>query len=393
METSLYVHIPFCKSRCHYCDFNTYTGKENLLPAYFDALISELRIVIEYYPDISLKTIYFGGGTPSLVSISSYQKLISEIEHYFTLRPDCEISLEANPGTITPAYLSGLRALGFNRISIGAQSTNSFDLVRLDRIHNIDEILDAVRWSRMAGFTNINLDLIFNLPWQGLKSWENSLARAIELSPDHFSLYALIIETGTPFSAWYQRGMIAPQNQDLEADMFELAIDRLAQAGYSHYEISNWAKSDNTTDLRCRHNLQYWLNLPYIGVGAGAHGYLDGFRTENVPGISEYVARMNTIDKSTLVFPETPATIHTSQVEKSTQMQDFMWLGLRLINEGVSEDRFQRAYDRSMREIFKTEIAELIHLGLVAWEDNSAATLKLTRRGLMLANQVFMRFV
>jgi oxygen-independent coproporphyrinogen III oxidase len=393
METSLYVHIPFCKHRCHYCDFNTYTGKENLLPVYIDALIREFRIVKNYFSNISLTSVYFGGGTPSLVSISSYQKLISEIEHYFSLGPDCEISLEANPGTITSTYLSELRRLGFNRISIGAQSTNSFDLVCLDRIHNINDILDAVRWSRMAGFANINLDMIFNLPWQDLKSWENSLARAIELSPDHFSLYALIIETGTPFSTWYQSGLIAPQNQDLEADMFELAIDRLAQAGYSHYEISNWAKTDNTTDLRSRHNLQYWLNLPYIGVGAGAHGYIGDVRTENVSGISEYVTRMNTINKNTMVFPETPATIHTSQVEKYTQMQDFMWLGLRLVNEGVSEDRFQQAYDRSMREIFKTEIAELIHLGLVAWDDNSDATLKLTRRGLMLANQVFMRFV
>lgn len=393
METSLYVHIPICKHRCHYCDFNTYTGNEHLLSEYIESLIREIRIVNEYYEDLSFKSIYFGGGTPSLVSSSSYRKLISAIDQSSTILPDCEISLEANPGTITQPYLSELREIGFNRISLGAQSTDSFDLVRLDRIHDITDILDAVRWSRVAGFENINLDMIFNLPWQNLNSWQHSLTRAIELAPDHFSLYALIIEPGTPLSTWYHKGLIAPQDQDLEADMYEFAIDRLENAGYCHYEISNWSKSDQKTDFRCRHNLQYWLNLPYVGVGAGAHGYLGGIRTENVHGISEYISRMNTSTHRPLVFPETPATKHTTQVEKSTQMQDFMWLGLRLVNEGVSEDRFQQTYECSMREIFETEIAELIDLGLIAWENESSTTLQLTHHGLMLANQVFMRFV
>jgi oxygen-independent coproporphyrinogen III oxidase len=393
MSYSLYVHIPFCQHRCHYCDFNTFAGKENLIPAYVNAVNDELHIVKNHLPNVVLDSVYFGGGTPSLISAYFYQSLLATIGSVFAFHPDCEISLEANPGTLSASYLSHLHGLGFNRISIGVQSTDTFDLLRLDRTHSIGDILKAVHFARKAGFDNISLDLIFNLPWQNLSSWEHSLKRAIDLAPEHFSLYALIIEPGTALSNWYQKGLIAPQDQDLEADMYERAIELLELAGYEQYEISNWAKKDTKDDFRCRHNLQYWFNLPYIGVGAGAHGYLGNVRTENVVEIESYLRRFRQDDRESYAFPETPATIHTEMIDRATQMRDFMWLGLRLVKDGISEERFYHSFGSSMRATFKDEIDELLNLGLIEWGRNDHTSLHLTRRGVMLANQVFMRFV
>ena len=393
MDYSLYIHIPFCKHRCHYCDFNTYAGREFLIQDYVSAVIKELRIAQSYLPAASLHSIYFGGGTPSLISHSDYQMLFKVIESEFSITIDCEISLEANPGTVSLPYLSGLRDIGFNRISFGVQSTNSFDLTRLDRCHNIEDVLESLRFARQAGFNNVNLDMIFGLPWQNLDSWKNSLSRAVDLAPEHFSLYSLIIETGTLLNKWYQSGLIAPKDEDLEADMFEYAIELLKNSGYSHYEISNWARSDKVQDFRCRHNLQYWLNQPYIGIGAGAHGYLRDIRTENVSRIEQYIEHLAEASSFSGNYPETPATLNTLLVDQDTQMRDFMWLGLRLVHEGVSMDRFQRTYGCSARDIFKNEIDELLDLDLVEWDGIDQSNLRLTRKGLFLANQVFMRFI
>ena len=393
MNHSLYVHIPFCKHRCHYCDFNTYAGKESLIPGYIDALVREIRIASDYLPGKPIHSIYFGGGTPSLILLEQFEELLETIDRGFTLTQDVEISIEVNPGTITLSYLDSLRKMGVNRISIGVQSTNPFDLSRLDRIHDSNDILEGVRFARKARFDNINLDLIFNQPWQDLPSWENSLSRAIDLAPEHFSVYALIIEPGTALNDWYSKGLIGQQDQDLEAEMYEITMEMLDRAGYGHYEISNWAKLRANRDFRCRHNSQYWYNLPYIGVGAGAHGYLGGIRTENESQIEDYIIRMRHDGLAALSFPETPATILTSGIDLATQMKDFMWLGLRLINEGVTEYRFRKAYGCSMRKVFDAEISALLDQGLVIWSKERGGTLKLTKRGVMLANQVFIQFV
>jgi len=368
-------------------------GKETSIPGYVNAINKELRIASTYLSDYPLNSVYFGGGTPSLLSVSHYQDLLEAINAYFSVSPQCEISMEANPGTISFEYLCHIKALGINRLSLGVQSTDAFDLTRLDRSHTIDDVLDGVLLARRAGFENINLDLIFNLPWQTLSSWEHSLSRALALKPEHFSLYSLIIEKGTPLYNWHQRGMVEFQNEDLEAEMYELAMIMLKDAGYVHYEISNWAIKNSKQDFRCIHNLQYWLNLPYLGIGAGAHGYVGNIRTENVHRIEAYISRVCNYDELFLRYPETPATWHTSEVDLPTQMKDFMWLGLRLVNEGVSVDRFFQTYGLPMFEVFRVEIMELINLGLVRWLDENNQRLKLTHRGVMLANQVFMRFV
>jgi oxygen-independent coproporphyrinogen-3 oxidase len=394
MNHSLYLHIPFCKHRCHYCDFITTAGREGELPVYVESLVKEIRIANNNQEKFTLHSIYFGGGTPSLMSLQDYEAIFEAIRQSYTLTADCEISLEANPGTIGLDYLRGLHDLGFNRLSMGVQSTDSFDLVRLDRVHSIQDVLRSVSDARKAGFKNINLDLIFGLPWQDLESWRNSLGRAINLSPEHFSLYSLIIEEGTALYRWHQKGLIAPQDQDLQADMYELAMDMLADAGYEHYEISNWAKLEGGHDYRCRHNLQYWLNDPYIGVGAGAQGYLAHQRLVNTPSLTDYVRRMGRAEDGTWSVLKTPATISAEGVDFDTRMMDEMMLGLRLIQQGVSENRFAERYGQSLRKVFGAELSLLTGLGLLEWiEDGGEQRIRLTHHGVMVANQVFMEFV
>jgi oxygen-independent coproporphyrinogen-3 oxidase len=394
MNTSLYIHIPFCKHRCHYCDFITTAGREAELPSYVDALVKEIRIANNVNKKILLHSIYFGGGTPSLISLNGYERIISAIDESFKVTEDCEISLEANPGTINYDYLLGLRKIGLNRISIGVQSTDSFDLKRLDRIHDIQDVISSVTDARRAGFDNLNLDLIFGLPWQDLESWRNSLQRAIDLRPDHFSLYSLIIEEGTALYRWHQKGLIEPQDQDLQADMYELAMEMLGNEGYEHYEISNWAKIDPQRDFRCRHNLQYWLNDPYIGVGAGAQGYYAHQRLVNTPNLTDYLLRMRGNDPDATAFPHTPATISTEFVDLETRMNDEMMLGLRLIQQGVSVQRFEKRYQHSLENKFGPELDRLIGLGLLVWDgEGENKRIRLTHHGILVANQVFMAFV
>lgn len=393
MNTSLYFHVPFCKKRCHYCDFYTTTGTEALIPTYVDGLIKEFRVVTRSRVKIPVHSIYFGGGTPSLISVNGYQRLLVEISHRFDLCTNCEISLEANPGTLSPEYLEDLQSLGFNRISLGVQSTDAFDLTRLDRIHSIDDVLSSLNNARKAGFNNISLDLIFGLPWQDLESWKNSLERAIQLRPEHLSVYSLIIEPATPLYYWYLHGLIEEKDQDLEGEMYEYAISRLESAGYEHYEISNWRKRNTDKDYRCLHNLQYWRNQPYFGFGASAHGYVDGVRIVNSPNLVNYLERVKNEEPYVIKYPGSLATVSMDVVDRETRMKDFMMLGLRLVREGVSEKRFQSLYGESMRRVFNYEISTLITQKLVEWGDGDQRRLRLTPRGIMVANQVFMQFV
>ncbi|MCB2203033.1 radical SAM family heme chaperone HemW [bacterium] len=392
MNVSLYIHIPFCRHRCHYCDFITTTGQDDKIGTYIEAINKELRIAITTQGKFSIHSIYFGGGTPSIVPANHYKEVIGLIRSKAEVTDDCEISMEANPGSISPDYLGEVRAAGINRLSLGVQSTDPFDLQRLDRIHDIDDVVRGVQDARRAGFDNINLDMIFALPWQDLDGWQRSLFRALALQPDHFSLYSLIVEPGTLLNTWYQRGLIAVQDQDLEAEMYEHAMSVLKTAGFEHYETSNWARKDKSRDFKCRHNLQYWHNQPYIGIGAGAHGYINNIRTENVHSLVRYLKLMEAKDQPTLPFPTTPATQHTESIDRLTQMKDQVMLGLRLVSEGVDGSAFASRFGEDMEVVFASEIEKLSRNGLVEWVGDKKA-LRLTRRGVMLANQAFMEFV
>ncbi len=388
---SIYVHIPFCRRRCAYCDYVSSAHSEALIPRYVQALIDEIRIAKNAFKIIPIHTLFVGGGTPSLLTIKQFEKILTALDQHFLMDKGVEISIEVNPGTIDQSFFLALRQIGVNRISLGAQSMNDVDLTRLDRIHTIDDILCAFNHARCAGFEHINLDLIYGLPWQDFSSWQNTLQRAVALKPDHLSLYSLILAEGTPMYSWYQRGFIERQDQDLEAEMFQFAMSYLAKAGYRHYEISNWARRDPLQNHTCCHNLQYWTNQPYFGFGAGAHGYVDGMRTENTSHLKDYVTRLDMEMGDWPHFPQTPAAIGAEKVDRKTQMKDTLFLGLRLVDKGVSLSAFEARFGDSLMDVFRAKVEKLIGAGLLYLTADQH--LRLTPRGILLGNLVFREFV
>ena len=392
---SIYLHIPFCRHRCAYCDFNTYAGMETLIGDYTRALCREIEWAAETSPaGVEVHTLFFGGGTPSLLPLPALEQILSTLHAGFALPQDAEITLEANPGTVSLDYLHGLRSMGVNRLSMGMQSADPNDLRILERTHDFFDVVNAVKWARQAGFENLNLDLIFGLPYQTLESWQHTLELAMGLHPDHFSLYSLILEHGTPMNAWVERGLLTEPDDDLAASMYEWAIERLPQAGYAQYEISNWARQDkNGQVMACRHNLQYWLNLPYLGLGAGAHGYAGGVRTANTRAPGAYIERLSektTQRKSAREFPRTPATVNVTPIDRTTEMQETMMVGLRLVEEGVNAQTFEARFGEKLQVVFEKEVRQLIEGGLL---ENSNHRIRLTERGRMVGNQVFMQFI
>jgi len=387
---SLYFHVPFCRQRCYYCDFNTFAGMERWIPAYTAALCTEIeKVAAQIGERIPVHTIFFGGGTPSLLKGEQFEVILQVVDDHFEVLPDSEVSLEANPGTVSLEYLKALRALGFNRLSLGMQSANPEELRLMGRIHDASEVIQAVKWTRQAGFDNLNLDLIFGLPSQALDQWQNSVELALGMNPDHISMYALTIEEGTPFFNWFQRGMIVAPDDDLAADMYEWAGERLESAGYHQYEISNWARSrEDGTFLACRHNLQYWRGLPYLGFGPGAHGFARGMRSANVGLIPAYINQASQNPAGN--FPAGPAAAETRLVDRMTEMQETMMMGLRLVEEGVSLTQFADRFNQPMEAVFGEPIQRLMHQGLL---EKVNGCLRLTRHGRLLGNRVFMEFV
>ncbi|HEU0295344.1 MAG TPA: radical SAM family heme chaperone HemW [Anaerolineales bacterium] len=447
---SLYFHIPFCTHRCAYCDFNTYAGQESLIPAYVDALCKEIEYVgvsraertlserqraeVVVEAPLQVHTVFFGGGTPSLLSPLQFASIFKSIRATFGLTEDVEITIEANPGTVTYEALCQLREIGINRLSFGVQSANAFELKMLERAHNFFDVIEAVTSARKAGFHNLNLDLIYGLPEQALQTWQTTVKRILDLHPEHISAYALTLEHGTPFGRWASKGLLPLPDPDLAAEMYEWASETLAENGYIQYEISNWAKdsalpkSIGTTlapcglsrtragvvsgaersrhlhlahvqvsahtnpSFACRHNLQYWRGLPYLAFGAGAHGYAHGYRYSNVLRIKTYIERLNTDHWSlNTAFPLSPVTVNHHKQTLQDDMSEFMMTGLRLTQEGISSSVFERRFGRSLYDVFGKEMGELLKVGLL--ESQSTEVLRLTKRGRLLGNQVFMRFV
>jgi oxygen-independent coproporphyrinogen-3 oxidase len=393
LQYSLYLHIPFCRHRCAYCDFNTYAGQDALRADYVTALCREIELSASSAPQtIPVHTIFFGGGTPSLLTADEFQRILDALKQNFQVDPQAEISLEANPGTVNRAYLTELRQMGFNRISMGMQSAHPEDLHLLEREHSFLDVIQAVKWARQAAFANLNLDLMFGLPFQTLARWQESLERALALEPEHLSLYSLTVEHGTPFQHWTARGLIPTADADLAADMYDIAEERLAQAGFRHYEISNWARERAGGDTyACIHNLQYWRNLPYLGFGAGAHGYAGGYRTADLLGISAYIQRMRAGGPQG--FPATPATASLTSIDRQTDIEETMMVGLRLLEEGVSAAQFHTRYQARLVDAYPRQIARLTRLGLLEWAGEGKDALRLTQRGHLLGNQVFVEFV
>lgn len=392
---SLYLHIPFCRHRCAYCDFNTYAGLEHLAPDYVSALCTELEWVAARAPNrLPVHTVFFGGGTPSLLPAAFVERLLAVIDRNYILADGAEITLEANPGTLSAQQLQQLRRLGLNRLSLGMQSAQPEELRLLEREHGYTEVLQAVSWARQAGFDNLNLDLILGLPEQRLETWQRTLELALRLQPEHLSLYALSLEHGTPMRRWFERGLLPEPDPDAAADMYEYAARRLAQAGFQQYEISNWARQDSLGGLlSCRHNLQYWRLQPYLGFGAGAHGYAQGVHTSNVLSPAVYIQRLQSAGAATSSFPRSPANSAAEQPPLEERMGEWMMMGLRLTVEGVALQTFEQRFGQALLAVYRRPVERLIGLGLLEWSGAGQERLRLSERGRLLGNQVFIEFV
>lgn len=383
MSLSLYLHIPFCRHRCAYCDFNTYTSLDGLKAAYTAALSREILLAAgeEKRP---VHTVFFGGGTPSLMAPEALEQILSAVRQGFELLPKAEITLEANPDTVDGDYLAALRGLGVNRLSYGVQSAIPSELTLLEREHDFDTVIRAVEMARTAGFDDLNLDLIYGLPNQTLTSWEKSVRAALALKPEHLSLYCLTIEPGTPMQRWLNNGRITAPDPDLAADQYELACKMMAAHGFGHYEISNWALPGHA----CRHNLTYWRNGEYLGLGAGAHGHAAGYRYAVVKQPRVYIRRME--GEGTADFPATPAVADIHRLTRRERMSDTVITQLRLLEEGLDLEAFQAQFGQSLHEAFPGTAEQLINFGLLQEKENH---LLLTKRGWFLSNQVFYRFM
>lgn len=384
-ETGIYVHIPFCKHHCGYCDFVTYAGREEQIPAYIQRLQREILRAGEKLDDLTIATIFFGGGTPSFLAADDLKTILTAIKAGFQLTSDCEISLEANPGTIDQSKLEELREAGFNRISIGAQSAMEAELRLMERIHSVEEIEESVRAARATGFENINLDFIYGIPGQTGADWMHSLDYALAAEPEHLSLYGLTIEPGTPFYKKVMSGIMPPVDENLEADFYHAACEILETEGFIHYEISNWARG---VSQECRHNLRYWRNDSYLGFGAGAHGYFNGIRYQNSRSITRYLYKMDGLN----VESSNPFHMSTLQhkVTQREAMQDHMILGLRLLREGVKKADFEKRFGLSVDTVYGKEITRLVERGLIT---DDGTRIRLTKKAWLISNQVFIQFI
>jgi len=413
---AIYVHVPFCQARCSYCDFNTYAGLVHLIPDYTAAVRRELHISSSRWGALQVATVYFGGGTPSLLPASEIGAMLETIASAFNLTPDAEITLEANPGTITAPYLHSLHKLGVNRLSLGVQSAQDSELKLLGRIHTWATAVAAIQNIRTAGFDNLSLDLIFGLPEQSLDQWQHTLERVLVYQPEHLSLYALSIEPDTPLECKIHSGSLPTPDDDTAADMYELAESTLAQAGYFHYEISNWARCDSS--FRCNlsetewwpnsmplarrrpldrhsfdigrserisqyvshHNLTYWRNSAWIGAGAGAHSWISPTRWSNELHPQAYIAAIRSRQS---------AVTELEHIDTRLEMGETMMMGLRLA-EGVSDEQFSTRFSVHLVDACGAEISTLQRQGLLLWD---GCSVRLTAQGRLLGNQVFARFL
>lgn len=369
---SVYIHIPFCVKKCAYCDFASFPGQIDLLGAYVDAVCREIRAQAAFFGSRRVKTIFFGGGTPTLLSGAQMEQILSALGSSFHIEETAEISMEGNPGTLSAENLRAYRRAGVNRMSIGVQSMDDGLLASIGRIHTRAQAQEAVRLAREAGFDNINLDLMLGLPGQTSAQWADTLERALELEPEHLSCYSLILEEGTPLEAAVAAGKSAPlPDEATMEEMDAITAQRLADAGYARYEVSNYAKPG----YECRHNVVYWECLPYLGVGCAAHGEMDGVRIEHTQSVEEYIRTCENL--ACLNRKEGNNTREDRMFERAM-------MGLRMVR-GMDAQRFARDFGVPPETIWKETIERMARAGLM---EQRAERLRLTPRGMDVMNGV-----
>lgn len=371
-EIGVYIHIPFCKNKCNYCDFLSFNCTETVISDYILALQAEIDLYYAMFKSLIVKSIYIGGGTPTYINYSHIQAVLQSLYRNINLKSNAETTIESNPGTIDKEKLSAYRKLGINRISMGLQSTDKDLLKSLGRIHDFDQFREGFLLARSLGFENISVDLMFSLPSQTLEVWQQTLSKVTQLKPTHISCYSLKIEEGTPFAKMYKEGMLALPEDESDREMYYNAINYLSSMGYNHYEISNFALEDKESV----HNKIYWLNQEYIGLGLGAHSNIEEVRFSNTTDMNEYIGRISNKDKP---------IEHQEEISRGERIYESMILGLRLI-EGLDCNAFKERYGCYPSEIYGKEIEQLIEKKLIVTKGNN---LKLTLRGIDLSNYVF----
>ncbi|MDF2558526.1 MAG: coproporphyrinogen oxidase [Bacillales bacterium] len=372
MSRSVYIHIPFCTNICHYCDFNKFFIKNQPVDQYLDALEVEMKL----YGRIQAKTLFIGGGTPSALSETQLEKLMSIIHENIEIDEEAEFAVEANPGDLTKEKLRILKRGGVNRLSLGVQTFDDELLEKIGRSHRSIDVFETIEAAKKAGFTNISIDLIYGLPDQTQDQVKKDVETAAKLDLQHISAYSLIIEPKTVFYQLHDRGKLELPTEDTEAEMYEWIMDELPKFGFEQYEISNYAKQG----FESRHNLTYWNNEEYFGFGAGAHGYLHGKRYSNFTVLKKYIQNLKIGNRPLLTETE---------LSKQEKMEEEMFLGLRK-NHGVSMNLFEEKYIIMLRNVFPTVIDDLLKKELIIIENEF---LRLTRKGRMLGNDVFQAFL
>ena len=377
-ELGIYIHIPFCKKKCYYCDFISYEGKENLVEKYIKSICLEIenwkkRINVNQY---NVTTIYIGGGTPSYIESKHISQILKHLKE--VINKNVEITIEVNPGTVINSKLQKYKDAGINRLSIGLQETHEELLKTIGRIHNYEEFLNTYNWARGVGFKNINIDLMLGLPNQTIQDIKENLEKVIKLKPEHISVYSLILEEGTVLEKKIEKGILNLPDEEVERSMYWYVKNTLEKNGFKHYEISNFAKEGKES----KHNMDCWKQHEYRGFGIAAHSYIEGVRFSNTTELEEYIENISKEDFAKNV------RIHERQNADSMK-KEFMLLGLRKL-EGVSITEFKNKYKENPIFLFKTELNELVEQKLIIIGGDR---IKLTHKGLDLANLVWEKFV
>lgn len=403
-ELELYVHIPFCVKKCAYCDFLSAPAGEREIHAYTDALIHEIRARGENHKDYRVRTVFLGGGTPSVLSGGDAARIFRALKKSFDIAENPEITLEVNPGTVTEEKTAAWKNAGINRISIGLQSVNDRELKMLGRIHTFREFLNTWKLVRRAGFNNVSIDLISAIPGQTVQSWERTLRTVAELGPEHISAYSLIIEEGTPFYTLYGDGKenagdssFPPlPDEDEDREIYQRTASVLNEYGYHRYEISNYAREG----YECRHNLGYWERKEYLGLGLGASSLIRECRFHNTADMEKYMHVYGSGGKAAEGEENSACSCMKTEEQNSTleeieklsvedQMEEFMFLGLRK-TAGISPEDFRRSFDRNIMDVYGEKLIKLEKQGLIR---NSGARIRLTERGTDISNYVFSEFI
>ncbi|SEM13870.1 oxygen-independent coproporphyrinogen-3 oxidase [Paenibacillus sp. cl141a] len=373
---AVYIHIPFCTNKCFYCDFNSYVLKDQPVMDYLRALDKEMELTVQANPPGRIKSIFVGGGTPTVLKPNEMEYFLQSVKRHFPEWSDnIEFSMEANPGTTDLEKLSVMRQGGVNRISFGVQAFQNTLLTGIGRIHDTDDVYRSLDNARKAGFDNMSIDLMFGLPNQTLDMLAESVDKALELELPHYSIYSLKVEENTLFHTMYQRNQLPLPDEEDELNMYLLLMERMKAAGYKQYEISNFAKPG----FESRHNMTYWRNEDYYGLGAGAHGYVGRQRHVNIKGVNPYNEAAN----------KGLPRLESFEISREEAMEDFLMVGLRVL-DGVSRSRFREQFGISMEEVFAGPLNKMVGAGLLdATEDGY----KLSSKGILFGNDVFGEFI